>query len=126
MRGFDVGHALACHGERSSPCRPREPEAGCGPPRNKPAVAVAGVSSASCPMARRSEAREMGELRSPDKLKHVPRTRTARVQNAREQFRSQMSTDEHRFVEFVFIGVHRRSSAANSVFRQSQGAACIS
>jgi len=59
----------------------------CGrfsPPRNKPVVALGGVYSASCPKARRSEAREIcwaawkpakGELRSPDKLKHVPRKR---------------------------------------------------
>jgi hypothetical protein len=57
---------------------------GFSPPRNNPVAGGGGVSSASCPSTRRREAGEIcrapwkpdkGELRSPDKLKHVPRGR---------------------------------------------------
>ena len=83
---FFVGHALACPGERSSPlCFGHLSSAtGFSPPRNKPVAAAGGVYSAFCPNRRRSEAGEIcrapwkpakGELRSPDKLKHVPRKR---------------------------------------------------
>jgi hypothetical protein len=79
---FFVGHTSACLASGARPCALAiSSTTGFSPPRNKPVAAAGGVSSAFCPNSRRSEAGEIcrapwklakGELRSPDKLKHVP------------------------------------------------------
>ena len=100
---FFVGHTSACLASGARPCALAiSSTTGFSPPRNKPVAAAGGVSSASCPNGRQRSRRNLasaawepakGELRSPDKLKHVPQ-RAARKLSAVSVQRSALERHE--------------------------------